>query len=107
MSKKSKPTKTTKKPQPKKAAKGKELSEPMKAGLRAVAIMKGTKLGKLVELMQRPNGATIDEMAAANDWLKHTVRSAISHTLVKKHGYTVTSEKPEGGKRHYMIKGKQ
>jgi hypothetical protein len=107
MSKKSTPSKSVKKSQPfksKAAPKGKPISEPMKAGLKAVATMPGTKLGKLVALLSRPNGATVEEMAAENGWQKHTVRSAISHTLVKKHGYEVVSEKLEGGKRHYMIK---
>lgn len=104
MSKKSKVPKTaTKAKKPKNLLKGQNFSAPMKAGLAAVATMPETKLGKIVKLLSRPEGATIDDIASVTDWQKHTVRSAISHTLVKKHGYEVVSDKPKGGQRIYKI----
>lgn len=98
-----------KKPSEKPAPKTAKMSQPMKAGLEAVKAMSsvraGSKLGKVIELLSRPNGATLEDLVKATEWQKHTVRSAISHTLVKKHGYKVTSEKPEGGQRTYKIEG--
>ena len=44
----------------------------------------GTKLAKLLVLMQRPQGATVDELAKATGWQKHTVRGAISGSVKKK-----------------------
>lgn len=88
-----------------------KLSAPMQAGLAAVAAMKPTndaparetKLTKVIELLSRPEGATIDQIVEATGWQKHTVRSAISHALGKKRGYQIVSEKPKDGKRVYKI----
>ena len=107
MSKKSKSSKSVKKPQPGKAKvapKGKPLSEPMKAGLKAVAEKSGSKLSKVIALLSRPEGVTLDEIMKATAWQKHTVRGAMSGTLKKKHGYDVTSRQSSDGVRHYMIK---
>ena len=57
----------------------------------------GTKLARLVELLQRDQGATITELAAATDWLPHTTRAAL--TGLRKRGYAVTinrSDKERG-----------
>jgi hypothetical protein len=45
-------------------------------------------------------------MVAATGWQKHTIRSALSHALAKKHGYQIVSEKPENGARIYKITGR-
>jgi hypothetical protein len=79
-----------------------EISAPMKAGLAAVAAMppappKESKLGQLITLLKRPEGASIDDMVAATGWQKHTVRSALSHALAKKRGYLIVSDKPTNG----------
>src|ERR1043166_6015091 len=42
-----------------------------------------TKQAQLVELMRRPQGATIDEIATATGWQNHSVRGAISGALKK------------------------
>jgi hypothetical protein len=44
----------------------------------------GSKLAKMLGLMQRPQGATVDELAKATGWQKHTVRGAISGAVKKK-----------------------
>jgi hypothetical protein len=51
---------------------------------------------KLIEMLKRAQGATIDEIAAAFDRQKHTARGAIAGALKKKLGLDVTSEKVEG-----------
>jgi hypothetical protein len=63
----------------------------------------GTKQAHLIEMLQRPEGATIDEIVAAFGWQPHTVRGAIAGALKKKLGLTVTSEKVEGRGRVYRI----
>ncbi len=52
----------------------------------------------VIGLLQRPGGATLDEMVAATDWLPHTTRAAL--TGLKKKGHLVTSEKTEGVRRY-------
>jgi hypothetical protein len=42
----------------------------------------GSKQARVIGLMQRPEGATIDEIASAMGWQRHTVRGLISGALV-------------------------
>jgi hypothetical protein len=60
------------------------------------------KLDQLVSLLRTPAGATLPELASATGWQVHSVRGAMAGALRKK-GYTVVSEKPEGGVRRYRI----
>jgi hypothetical protein len=54
---------------------------------------RGGKVGLLVDLMRRPEGAEIEEMMAATGWQAHSVRGAISGSVKKALGLTVTSVK--------------
>ena len=86
-----------------------QLSAPMKAALAGVAAMpvkRETKLTALVALLSCPEGANIEDMVAATGWQKHTIRSALSHALTKKHGYQIVSEKPKNSARIYKITGR-
>lgn len=56
------------------------------------------KSGLVIGLLQRPDGATLDAMVAATDWLPHTTRAAL--TGLKKKGYQLTSEKADGVRRY-------
>jgi hypothetical protein len=48
---------------------------------------RGSKLAQVIELLQRDNGATVDELMAATAWLAHTTRAAL--TGLRKRGYAV------------------
>ena len=50
-----------------------------------------SKLDTLVSLLRQPAGATVDELATATAWQKHSVRGALAGTLKKK-GHTIVSE---------------
>ena len=63
----------------------------------------GTKQIQLIALLETPTGSSLDEIVAATGWQAHTVRGAISGTLKKKLGLSVTSEKVEGRGRIYRI----
>ena len=52
----------------------------------------GSKLASILELIVRPEGATIAELAKATGWQQHSVRGALSGILAKKYGVAVTSE---------------
>jgi hypothetical protein len=60
------------------------------------------KLGVLVGLLKRPEGARVGEMVAATGWQAHSVRGAMSGALKKKLGLTIESEKTGAG-RVYRI----
>lgn len=62
-----------------------------------------SKQAKLIEMLKRPDGATIDEIAATFGWGTHTVRGAIAGALKKKLGLNVASEKVEGRGRVYRL----
>jgi len=62
------------------------------------------KLGIVVALMRRPEGATVAQMMEATDWQAHSVRGAMAGSLRRKHKLTITSTAGEGGKV-YRIAG--
>ena len=64
---------------------------------------KGGKQGMLIEMLKRPEGATIQQVVDATGWLPHTVRGAIAGALKKKRGLNVVSSKGLGGLRVYRI----
>ena len=63
----------------------------------------GTKQAVLIELLKRPEGATLPQMTEATGWQVHTVRGAMAGALKKKLGLDITSEKQIGTDRVYRI----
>lgn len=63
----------------------------------------GSKLEAVVNLLRRPEGATVDDIMAATNWQAHSVRGAISGSVKRKLGLQVTSEIEEGRGRVYRI----
>ena len=63
----------------------------------------GTKQAALVEMLRRPDGATIAEVVEATGWQPHTVRGALAGALTKRLGLTIASEKVEGRGRVYRV----
>jgi predicted ArsR family transcriptional regulator len=49
----------------------------------------GTKQAEMIEMLTRPEGATVEQIAQATGWQRHTIRGAISGALKKKLGLTV------------------
>ena len=63
----------------------------------------GTKQALMIEMLRRPEGATVDQIMDATGWQRHTVRGAFAGALKKKLRLAVTSEKVEGGARVYRV----
>ena len=61
-----------------------------------------SKQGEVIAMLRRPEGATVDEVASAMGWQRHTVRGLFSGTLKKKLGLTLASAQEERG-RVYRI----
>ena len=61
-----------------------------------------SKQDAVIAMLQRQEGATIDEVASAMGWQRHTVRGLFSGTLKKKLGLTLASAQEERG-RVYRI----
>jgi len=62
-----------------------------------------TKQAQFIDLLRRPEGATIAQACAALDWKPHSVRGALAGTVKKRLRLNVQSEKPKGGDRVYRI----
>ena len=63
----------------------------------------GSKQAKLIAMLRRAKGATIEEIAEALEWQPHTVRGAIAGALKKRLGLDVTTDKDEKRGRIYRI----
>jgi hypothetical protein len=63
---------------------------------------RSSKQDEVIAMLRRPEGATVDEVASATGWQRHTVRGVFSGTLKKKLGLTLASAKEERG-RVYRI----
>jgi hypothetical protein len=53
----------------------------------------GTKQALMIDMLKRPEGATVEQIAAATGWQHHTIRGAISGALKKKLGLTVETRR--------------
>ena len=87
----------------KSAKKAKATKKTPKAAKEAGAARDGSKAAKIIDLLKRPNGATLAEIMKATDWQAHSVRGFISGSLGKKMELTVESVKRENGERLYSI----
>lgn len=68
----------------------------------AVKPRTGTKQALMIEMLRRDEGATIDQIAEATGWRRHTCRGAISGALKKKLGLAIVSGTIDG-QRVYRI----
>ena len=69
----------------------------------ALVSRENSKQAKIIELLKRPEGATIHQLCEATGWQKHTVRGAFAGSLKKKLGLLITSTKESGSERIYRI----
>ena len=58
-----------------------------------LAPREGTKIARVIGLLQREDGATLAELIAATDWLPHTTRAVM--TGLRKRGYPVTLDRTD------------
>jgi hypothetical protein len=63
-----------------------------------------SKQDGVIAMLRRAEGATVDEVASATGWQRHTVRGVFSGTLKKKLGLTLASAKEQRG-RVYRVDG--
>ena len=55
----------------------------------------GGKLGLIIALLQRPEGADLSAMMEATGWQQHSVRGALAGALKKQRGLSIVSEKAD------------
>ena len=62
-----------------------------------------SKQAAVLRMLQRPEGATVQQIVDATGWQAHTVRGTFAGAFKKKLGLTITSDKAQGGERIYRI----
>jgi hypothetical protein len=87
-----KPARARKGPKAPKAAKTEESTGPRE----------GSKTARVVAMLKREGGASLEEIMQQMSWQKHTVRGFMAGAM-KKAGFTVESFKSEAGARSYRI----
>ncbi len=70
-----------------------------------ISIRTGTKQATIIALLQRPEGASINEIVEATGWAQHSARGMISGGLKKKLGFDVATTSDEQRGRIYHILG--
>ncbi len=61
----------------------------------------GTKQARIIALLTRDTGATLDELVAATEWLPHTTRAAL--TRFRHKGFVLGKSKRQDGTTFYRI----
>lgn len=61
----------------------------------------GSKKANVISLLQRDQGATLDDLIAATGWLPHTTRAAL--TGLRKQGHVLSKFQAQDGKTAYRI----
>ena len=62
-----------------------------------------SKQATVIQMLRRPEGATVKQLCEATGWQAHTVRGTFAGAFKKKLGLTIVSDKPQGGERVYRI----
>ena len=73
---------------------------------KAVTARRGSKTAKILALLKRPGGASLQQLQKATGWQAHSVRGFLSGTLKKKMGLRVDSAKLQDGRRTYRVTSK-
>ena len=66
-------------------------------------IREGTKQALVIEMLRRPEGASIAEIVEATNWASHTTRGFLAGALKKKLGLAIDSEKDDTRGRIYKV----
>src|SRR6202048_911030 len=66
-----------------------------------------SKQDAVVAMLQRSEGATVDEVATVMGWQRHTVRGLFSGTLKKKLGLSLASATEERGRVYRIVAPEQ
>ena len=80
------------------------MTEPLSHGTEdAAARPVGGKLGLMVALLRRPQGADLSDMMTATGWQQRSIRGALAGALKKYRGFHIVSEKRDGIRMYRIV----
>ncbi len=88
---------------PRKGATNAPAAETTAAPAKTPRTRENSKQAQMIELLKRPDGATLNQLVEATGWQAHTVRGAMAGALKKKLSLNIVSEKNDGHERKYRI----
>ena len=62
-----------------------------------------SKQATVIQMLRRPEGATVRQICETTGWQAHTVRGTFAGAFKKKLGLAILSDKTDGGERVYRI----
>ncbi len=74
-----------------------------KLGVTKPRIREHSKQAAVIQMLQRPDGTTIQQIMESTGWQAHTVRGTFAGALKKKLGLNIVSAKDATGERVYRI----
>lgn len=92
---------------PRKGATNAPAAETTAALAKTPRTRENSKQAQMIELLKRPDGATLNQLVEVTGWQAHTVRGAMAGALKKKLGLTITSDKATGQERTYRISSEE
>jgi hypothetical protein len=96
--------KTDKKTRPVRSATARKVSKTQSDIKRKGAL--GSKQDRVIALLRRPAGATLDDLVKATGWQPHSVRGFLAGTIRKRLKLPLQSEKVKGTRRYRTKTGK-
>jgi hypothetical protein len=67
---------------------------------------RGSKTAKILALLRRPGGASLQQLQKATDWQAHSVRGFLSGAVKRNMGLSVIAAKLADGTRTYRVSSK-
>jgi hypothetical protein len=80
-----------------------QAGDPTRTPTAEVVARPDSKTAKVLAMLRRTEGATLQQIMGVTGWQAHTVRGFVSGTLGKKFHLTVVSAKGEDGQRRYSV----
>ena len=82
---------------------GSQTGDPTLTPTAEVVARADSKTAKVLAMLRRAEGATLQQIMSVTGWQAHSVRGFVSGTLGKKLHLTVVSAKGEDGQRRYSV----
>jgi hypothetical protein len=80
-----------------------QTGDPTRTPSAEVVVRPDSKTAKILAMLRRTEGATLQQIMSATGWQAHSVRGFVSGTLGKKLHLTVVSAKGDDGQRRYSV----